>query len=336
MERNQLPIKTVLAHTSKITPSMRFDGGDFAAWQKAAGEKLTELLGLPFEKCEELFTIDFEEQHEDFKEIRFAIQSEEGYFVPCHLLIPSGVTTPVPTVICLQGHSTGMHMSLGRTKYPDDREGIDDGDRDFAIGAVKRGYCAIAVEQRCMGECGQKEDGDPDCYGSSMANLLIGRTTVGERVWDVMRVIDAAIAHFADVVDKDNIICLGHSGGGTTTFYAACLEERIKTAFVSCAFASFDKSIAAMYHCSCNFIPNIRKYFDMGDLSGLIAPKNLILVSGAEDDIFPLESAKEQFEITQKLFDKTNGKCAHVVGDGGHRFYYDKAWSKYDELIKEG
>ncbi len=335
MERNQLPIKTVLNHTEKITPSMRYDGGDFAQWQKKAKEKLSELLGLPFKKCEELFIIDFEEQHEDFKEIRFAFQSEEGYFVPCHLLIPNGAKMPLPTVICLQGHSTGMHMSLGRAKYPYDQEGIDDGDRDFAIGAIKRGYCAIAVEQRCMGECGQKEDGDPDCYGSSMANLLIGRTTVGERVWDVMRVIDTAIAHFSDVVDKDNIICLGHSGGGTTTFYSACLEERIKTAIVSCAFASYDKSIAAMYHCSCNFIPNIRKYFDMGDLTGLIAPKNLILVSGAEDNIFPLFSAREQFKTTKKLFEIANANCAHVVGEGGHRFYYDKAWSKYDEILQK-
>lgn len=337
MERNQNPYIYTLKAMKGIEPSMRYHGGDFARWQQQARAKLAELLGLSaFERCDELFVIESDTEYPTHREIRFTFQSEEGYFVPCHLLIPLGAGKPLPVVICLQGHSSGMHISFGRPKYKGDEIDIAGGDRDFAIGALKKGFCALAIEQRGLGEC---KDNAPEtggvansCYVHTMANILIGRTTIGERVWDISRAIDALEAHFADVIDKEQIICLGNSGGGTATFYAACMEERIHTAIPSCCFASYDASIAAMHHCSCNFIPNIRKYFDMGDLGGLIAPRTLIMVSGQNDVIFPIESAKQCFAVTKSLYDKTNGICRHVIGPEGHRFYYDLAWGMYDAL----
>ena len=104
--------------------------------------------------------------------------------------MPNGAVVPLPVVICLQGHSTGMHISLARAKFPGDENSINGGDRDFAIGAIKKGFCALTIEQRAMGECGSAENGSPACHVSTMANLLIGRTTIGERVWDIMRAID--------------------------------------------------------------------------------------------------------------------------------------------------
>lgn len=331
MERNQDPVKHTLKLTKAIVPSMRYTGGSFEEWQKKARAKLAELLGMDkFEKCEECFEIEFEKEHETFKEIRFTFQSEEGYFVPCHLVIPKGADKPLPVVICLQGHSKGMHISLGRVKYEGDEKSISGGDRDFAVGALKKGFCALTVEQRGMGECGGTPTG-PACHVSTMANLLIGRTTIGARVWDISRAIDALENHFPQI-DKDNIICLGNSGGGTTTFYASCLEERIKTSIPSCAYASYDESICAIGHCVCNFVPNIREYFDMGDLGGLIAPRTLIVVSGLEDTIFPIDAAKKCFAITSSLYENTDGICRHVVGGEGHRFYYDLAWEMYDSV----
>ncbi|MCK4373914.1 MAG: hypothetical protein KAX19_01255 [Candidatus Brocadiae bacterium] len=31
--------------------------------------------------------------------------------VPAHLLVPKGETHPLPAMVCLQGHSPGMHIS---------------------------------------------------------------------------------------------------------------------------------------------------------------------------------------------------------------------------------
>ncbi len=331
MKRNQNPVAYTLGLNKRTAPAMRYKDGDFFSWQKEAKEKLLSLLGLPFNNCDDLFLVEYKNETDDYKEIRFSFQSEDGYFTPCHLLIPKGVEGKIPVVLCLQGHSRGMHISLGRIKFDGDEKSIKGGDRDFAIGAIKRGYAALAIEQRGMGECGGTPDG-PACHVHTMSNLLIGRTTIGERVWDISRSIDILEKYFSDVIDLENIICLGNSGGGTATFYASCVEDRISTAIVSCAFASYDDSISAMYHCTCNFVPHIREYFDMGDLGGLIAPKNLIIVSGKNDDIFPLESAEKCFDITKSLYSNTDGKCAHVIGPEGHRFYYDLAWACYDEL----
>ncbi|NLA83352.1 MAG: hypothetical protein GX854_02225 [Clostridiales bacterium] len=334
---NQMPFDHNQKLLAAIQPSMRYDEKeDFKSWQARAAEKLKELLGLPYEKCEDRMVIEYEKQHEGFKEIRFKFQSEEGYYVPCHLWIPDGKKEPIPVVICLQGHSTGMHISLGRPKYPGDEETISGGDRDFAVRAIKEGYCALTIEQRNFGECGGTEEG-PNCYNSTMTALLIGRTTIGERVWDIQRAIDVLDKYFPQV-DMDKIICMGNSGGGTATFYAGCLEPRIKYVMPSCAVCTYKDSIAAMHHCSCNYVPHIRKYFEMGDLAGLIAPRALVIVAGKEDKIFPINGVIESYELAQSLYKAAgaDGRCKLVVGEGGHRFYADEAWPVMNEFVNQG
>jgi cephalosporin-C deacetylase-like acetyl esterase len=75
--------------------------------------------------------------------------------------------------------------------------------------------------------------------------------------------IDQLQEHFAHKVDLSRLSCMGHSGGGTATSYLAALEDRLKLVMPSCAMCAFTESIATMHHCSCNFVPDIAKYFDM-------------------------------------------------------------------------
>ena len=330
--------KTPLTHnrekTAAVIPSMRWDGTEnFFVWQEKGRQKLTGLLGLPFRSCDEKFRIEYRSTHEFFNETRFVFQSEEGFFVPCHFWSPVNTSGPLPLVICLQGHSTGMHISMGRPKYPKDEEDIDDGDRDFAVRVIKEGYCALIIEQRCFGELGGTENG-PDCTVSSLAALLIGRTTIGERVWDLQRALDATLKNFPEA-DKNKVICMGNSGGGTTTFFASCLEPRIGYSMPSCYFCSFDDCIGAMRHCACNYIPDIRLYFDMGDLAGLIAPRPLVIVSGKDDTIFPQHGVKKAYTEAERMYAGAGAadKLKLVVGEGGHRFYADLGWGAMNPYI---
>lgn len=322
------PHEKILKIMEGIVPSMRYDWKEnYYQWQKRAREKLRELLGLSqFKECELDFQTEYEKETEEFIEIRFTFQSEEDYYVPCHLRIPKGADKPLPVMICLQGHSTGMHISLGNPKFKDDEITISGGDRAFAERVIKEGYCALVLEQRDMGECGGNEDG-PQCYVPTTANLLIGRTTIGERVWDVQKAIDVFERYFPQV-DAEKIMCMGNSGGGTTAFYAACIDERIKAVMPSCSICTFDDSIAAMPHCTCNFIPGIRNYFDMCDLGGLIVPRKMVIVSGREDGIFPLKGVEKTAEFIKRLyaFNDAAEQFQLVVGEGVHRFYADDAW----------
>ncbi len=308
-------------------PSMKWDGNEsLADWQARAKAKLRELLGLdrmiPAEKCIE---IEYDRKEADFREIRFKFQSEPGYFVPCHMLIPNGTSGKLPAVICLQGHSKGMHISLGRVKFEDE---VVDGDRDFCIRAVKEGYIAIALEQRNFGECGGTETG-PKCTEPGLTNLLIGRTTIGERVWDISRCIDLLLSDFSEYIRADEIYALGNSGGGTATVYVTALDERLAGGVPSCAVSSFAASIGAMRHCVCNYVPGILNYFDMSELLMISAPRKMVVVSGSQDPIFPIKEAKEMVDKAKEFYAAAGvpDRIAHVIGDGGHRFYADGAWS---------
>ncbi len=318
---------------STVEPSMAYNGGDIISWQKNAKEKLSQLLGMDkFTKVLPELEIEYDTRLENAREIRFTYQSEDGYRVPCHLFVPIGVEKP-PVIITLQGHSKGMHVSMARTKY-EGETGKDDGDRDFCVRATKEGFASIAMEQRNFGECGGDKDG-PHCQESSMAALLMGRTTLGERVWDIMRLIDVLESDFSELVDINNVCCMGNSGGGTATAYVCALEDRIKLAMPSCAMCTYKDSIGAMYHCTCNYVPHIAEYFDMGDLLAMAYPKYYVQVNGDTDPIFPLFGAKEVFEKGKKAYEsmEMGERCVHVIGNGGHRFYADNSWPYVHKFI---
>ena len=122
-----------------------------------------------FENVEADMNIEFEEKHENSTEIRFTFNTEKGFRRVAHLVIPDGVETP-PVIITLQGHSTGMHISLGKPKFEGDIDTIKGGDRDFVVRAVEEGFAAVALEQRNFGELGGDEKG-PKCFESSMTAL---------------------------------------------------------------------------------------------------------------------------------------------------------------------
>lgn len=328
-------------------PLLAFDeNADYDLWRSQVSEKLKELLGdMPEEKVPLNIRIEWEEEHEDFIEKRFVFDTEPETCVPCHLLIPKKVKKPCPAIICLQGHSTGMHISLGRPKYENDFEQVKSGDRDFAIQAVKEGYAALVMEQRGFGERLSEKSWIPEnrefelkyrtgCYHPAMVASLLGRTLIGERVWDISRAIDA-MGEF-DEIDSDRIACMGNSGGGTATYYAACMDERIKIAMPSCSVCTFVESIGIMRHCSCNYVPRMAKYFDMGEIACMIAPRKLVVVAGEKDHGFYIKGSLDAYSVIEKIYKKAGcpDNCKLVVGAEGHRFYADPSWKVFRELAQ--
>lgn len=337
MNANQNP--QLLHHSilKEISPALRYNGSvPFADWQRNARARLAALLGLDHitPAAQDAFTLLATEEYDTFTDYAIRFQSEDGYFVPCHLWVPKGKAGKLPTVICLQGHSTGYHISMGRPIYPGDEDLISGGDRDFAVQIVRQGYCALCIEQRNFGECADTENKKRMCTVPSLSALLFGRTTIGERVFDIMRAIDVIPKHFP-VIDTGAIACMGNSGGGTATIYAAAMEERICLAMPSCALCTYKDSIGAMHHCTCNFVPNIAKDFDMGDLCGLIAPRPLIVVSGAKDSIFPHDGVAESVEVAKDYFRAADAPdaCIWLEGAEGHRFYADLSWPTFRKML---
>ena len=149
-----LPLEHELSVMRRTIPALQFDDGDFFAWQSKARAKLAELLGMDkFERVAPDIVVEYDKRTDEFRDIRFRFISEPGYSVPCHLCLPLDADRPLPLMICLQGHSLGMYLSIGQINSKQDKKSLE-GDRDFAVRAVKEGYAALALEQRNFGECG--------------------------------------------------------------------------------------------------------------------------------------------------------------------------------------
>ena len=323
-------------------PLLAFDENrDYQAWKQEVRQKYIELLGIERIKeneCEIQVEIEECVEKDGYTRYRYVFESEHGCPVPCYLLIPNDRKEKLPVCICLQGHSTGFHISIGEKKHDVDDQSLETS--TFALDAVKHGYAALCIEQRGMGErttphqrrgpalqCG--------CYITAMTALLHGRTLIGERVWDVSKSIDS-LQHFADKFDLDleNITLVGNSGGGTATYYSACYDERIKIAAPTCAVCTYKDSIGDIWHCSCNYIPSMARYFDMGELAALIAPRKLLVSVGEEDWIFPLHGSKKVYSVIEKIYEKENasGRCKFVVFPK-RPHYFDKT-VVFPELVK--
>jgi len=331
---NSLPLTKNIRLSADVQPSMRWDGvTSLEEHRVKCTERLRDLLGMDyFTPCEPVFEVLSDDEHLGHRHIRFSLQTEEDYFTYCDLLLPKEQTGKLPLCACLQGHSKGSHISLGIAKYPGDEEIMHGGDRDFCLRAVEEGFAALAIEQRAFGQCGGTVHG-PACERPAMTSLLLGRTLIGERAWDVSRAVD--MLETIPEIDSEHIALMGLSGGGTATYYAGAMEPRIKVVMPAGAVCSFDESIGVIRHCVCNYIPRMAKYFDMGEIACMIAPRPLIVVTGDKDPIFRVEGVRKVYSVIEEIYQKEGApnNCKLIVGDGEHRFFKHLAWEPFREYF---
>ena len=321
----------------KIKPSLHWDGiKPLCRHKSECKDILVKLLGIDaMVKCEPMLQIVKREDIGDNEHIHFAVQVESGYYTNCHLLLPKSRKGVLPLCVCLEGHVSGAHLAVGIEKYPYDDVYISH-DVDFCVQAVKRGFAGLAIEQRGFGENGGSlESGATDCAHISQVAALMGRTIVGERVWDVQRVVDAVLDTFSDTVTMRGSVLMGESGGGTVTYYTACLDDRFELYVPIVALCTYEDSIVKISHCSCNYIPGIAKYFDMGDLAALIAPKKILVFSTTNDEWFPLSGAKKAYGELERIYKAVGAEnnCKMVIAQGGHRFFENIGWREMLKLL---
>lgn len=312
----------------------------WAAWHAQLTAKIVDLLGgFPAERVPLNPQVLETEDLPAYRLEKVAFQSEAEIYVPCHVLIPRHVSPPYRAVIALSGHGSGgaAHI-LGRVRDESTRQEelahIAAHNYDYAHQLACRGFMVFVIEQRGFGERMETHPGmtfgDPmwrsSCRSLAFNALLVGRTLLGMRVWDVMRTLDYIETRSEETTGK--VGCIGLSGGGTTTLYAAAVEPRITAAVVSGAFSSFRSSIMSTIHCDCNYVPGILQYVEMADLAALIAPRALLIEAGTDDPIFPVGEVRIASEQVARVY-QLLGAADHFDQDifqGGHRFSGNKAF----------
>ena len=315
---------------SQNVPSLGYDQGDVRKWQTALRRKLRQLVGdMPAERCPLRPRQLWRRPHPQGTIEKIAFTSEPYADIVAYVCLPKAAQPPYPFMVCLQGHSTGMHNSIAVQQEDETKPLEVEGDRDFALGCMSRGIAALCIEQRSFGERReqvQKQVSPHGCHDATMQALMLGKTLIGERVYDVDRGIDY-LALRGDA-DMNRIGVMGNSGGGTISLFSAALLPRLAFAMPSCYFCTFRDSIMSIYHCADNYIPGLLKYAEMADIMGLFAPKPVVIVAGKEDPIFPIRATRQAFRHLQRIYNACGAKnhCHLVVGAGGHRFYADDAW----------
>ena len=297
------------------------------AWQKALHAKLTELVGgFPAERTPLRATVLETRSFPGYRREKIVFDSRPGVSVLAYVLVPAAARGPAATMICIPGHGRGVDDIVGIDEQGRDRTDKPGYEHDFAIQAVEAGMAAVAIEPMGFG-CRR----DPlnakrgltqkACEPIAGGALMMGQTIVGWRVWDIMRAVDY-IASRRDL-DASRVGCMGISGGGTATLFAAALEPRIRVALVSGYLNTFRDSIGSLAHCVDNYVPGILNWAEMYDVAGLIAPRPFFAESGERDPIFPVQSARESFAKVREIYGVFGAadKIEHEVFDGEHVFW---------------
>jgi len=307
---------------------------ELKSWQNRFRPRLREALGLANmerDLAKHRLKAERSEQTDlgDYVREKWHLWTEPDVPLPFWLLLPKGRSGRLPLVLTPHGHND-PEIYAGIAKNEAEKKSIAEGQRDIAVQAVREGYIAIAPTARGFGETMTKPDIEQgkgcSCRTELVHGLLVGRTPIGERVWDISRLIDWALER--DDVDGSRIAITGNSGGGTTSLFAAACETRITVAVPSCYFCTFAGSIGTIFHCDCNYVPGIMRLGEMHDVAGLIAPRPFCAIAGKDDTIFPIKHVRDAFRRLRQVYQVAGvpERCKLYVGDGGHRYYSAGAW----------
>jgi len=311
------PLKLTFRATNK---------GDAEAWQQQLRSKLTELLGgFPERTPLNPETLAVRE-YPAYRREKFVFESRPGVGVLAYLLTPSGVKPPYAAVVCIPGHGRGVDDIVGIDEHGNDRTDKPGYQHDFAIQAVEHGLAAVAIEPMAFG-CRRdpitqaKGPKETACQPTAGSALLLGQTMIGWRVWDVMRTIDWIQTR--PELDGKRVGCMGISGGGTCTQFAAALDLRIKVAFVSGYLNTFRDSIMSVSHCIDNYVPGILNWAENYDVASLIAPRFFFSEGGDRDPIFPVHATRMSFAKVKTVYEVFGvpERAQQEIFEGEHSFH---------------
>ena len=333
------------------TPSMPVNTESREAYEKWAEEaraKLRDLLGIDkMRYCDPEPQLLSCEQLDGYRREKWLLQTEKDIWMPLYLLIPDGIQPGEkrPLVLCPHGHSGTKDATSGTVSFPEMEQNIAVHFYDYGRQAVKRGFVAVCPDARGHGERRETDmQGDEarqrlscSCAWLNHMAIPLGRCVAGMWAWDLMRLTDWAIT--LPFVDRDRVACIGLSGGGLQTLYFTALDTRVRYAAVSGYFYGFRESLLEMHNCSCNYVPHLWEYFDVGELGALIAPRPMTIETG---DMDPLNGKSglanvipyvEQVKKVFALYGREDDLC-HDIFHGPHKWHGQASMDRLEKYIK--
>ena len=239
-----------------------------------------------------------------YTRVKLSYRSEASLDTIAYLLIPDGITSPVPAVVACTGHGYGVREIVGITEDFREREGEPTYQKDFGLECARRGYVVIAPEPLGFGEMMLEDDiinnRGNSCDRISDNLLLFGRTMAGARVRQYIAAV-SLLAHIKEA-DSNRVGTMGISGGGLTASFLTMLDPRVKALVASGYPCMYARSIYDMHHCVDNFPIGLLNIAENDALMALVAPRPMLWESGSKDPIFPRKGVEEAAESVARLY----------------------------------
>jgi dienelactone hydrolase len=247
---------------------------------------------------------------------RVVFDTEATMSVPAYLLVPDERTQPGPGVLAIHGHGAGKSLVCGI-----DAGGPGD---DYARALASLGYVVLAPDLRGFGE--RADWMPPDkyhCDWDLVCATMAGITPLARNLWDLQRALDVLSAH--PLVDPARIAACGLSFGGTCTLFLAAIDPRVKAAIVSGYLSSWRAAHTIPWNmCGSQVMPSQLGAFEHLDIAALIAPRPLLVETGVDDLIFPVDAARGTVDALRQVYAAAgapDGAVVHDVFDGEHRWH---------------
>ena len=279
-------------------------------WQDVVRPELLRTLGftsLPGGPLEP--TMIEEIDRGDYVREKVLLRTWRDALMPVYLLLPKDQPRPLPVVLAFHGHGYGVKDIVGLWEDGEERMTPDGYHKDFGVALCRRGFAVAAPEISCFGErqtdfsyldAALGQSAPTTCDHAAKLAFHLGGSALGLRVYDGRRLVD--YLETRDDMDMSRLGAMGISGGGMHTFFSTCSDERIRVCVISGYFCSFQESILAMSHCTCNFVPGLHRFGEMHDLVGLIAPRPMLVEAGTRDPIFPIEAVRRGVERAREVY----------------------------------
>lgn len=260
-----------------------------AAFQSIAGEPPAQAPPLDAR-------IESSHDERDYTRHRVTYAVDEDERVPAWLLVPKGLTGPVPGVLC--PHQT---TSLGK----DEPAGLG-GEPSYAYARnlARRGYVTMVPDHVSAGErC------TPSLRHYDTADLYRrypNWSAVGKTIWDLRRGLD--YLETRPEVRAGRLGMIGHSLGGHSTLFTAGADERVRCAVSSCGvttFAGDEQRLEWARDHWYQYLPRLRPIFlggqpapvDFHELAALIAPRPFLNLTALNDECFASTDAVTELTL---------------------------------------
>jgi dienelactone hydrolase len=298
-----------------VTPAdpLPVDGLDqFDAWRERVHARLVDAFGADPERVPlDVEVLDVDET-ETYRREHIVFDAERTMSVPAYLLIPHTRQEPGAAVLAMHGHGAGKRAVCG----------LDGPGEDYAHALATRGCVVLAPDLRCFGE--RADWMPPDKYACDwnlVCATLAGEVPLAQNVWDMRCALDVLSRH--PLVDAERLGAVGFSYGATVTLFLAALDARVRAAVVSGYLSSWRAAHTVPWNmCGSQVFTGILGAFEHVDIAALVAPRALLVESGAGDVIFPIDAARATVASLARLYDHLDARdhLVHHVFAGEHEW----------------